>query len=309
MAQVYYSVLIERTIPDHAFSAFMDMAMRAGHLGYARINIGYSRVDVARNTVAKAFILQTKSDDDTLVMLDCDHTHPDDVVERLARHDEDVVVALAFRRCPPYDPQIYRHGQAGNLVQPTEWGQGLLKIDAFGMAAIAIKRRVFRKLDESGMSYPYFRFWYPKGMGLREQVPLRGHLLWPGLRSGRHRVLLRHDGGVPAPDGRHRAGRHLGGVPGRSSRVPARYERGQLAPTGPSGRSWGARNEPLTPCRSPATPGRRQPYSVANTVLRRAGDSLARSRLQRRAHASGLRPLEDHGRRDVRPESVEKLRR
>ena len=162
---------MERTIPDYAFSAFMDLGMRAGSLGFARINIGYSRIDVARNTVAKAFILQAKSDDDTLVMLDMDHIHPDYTVERLASHDEDVVCALAFRRCPPYDPQIYRFNDDGNLVQPSEWGQGLLKIDAFGCAAIAIKRRAFRKLDESGMAYPYFRFWYPKGMGLDNKFP------------------------------------------------------------------------------------------------------------------------------------------
>jgi len=162
---------MERTIPDYAFASFMDMAMRAGHLGFARINIGYSRIDVARNTVAKSFILQARNDDDTLVMLDMDHLHPDYTVERLASHDEDVVCALAFRRCPPYDPQIYRFNDDGALVQPSEWGQGLLKIDAFGCAAIAIKRRTFRKLDESGMSYPYFRFWYPKGMGLDNRFP------------------------------------------------------------------------------------------------------------------------------------------
>jgi len=171
VAQVYFSVLPERTIPDYAFSAFMDLAMRAGARGFARINIGYGRIDVARNTVAKAFILQSKSDDDTLVMMDMDHIHPDTVVERLARHDEGVVVALAFRRCAPYDPQIYRFNDDGNLVQPSEWGQGLLKIDAFGCAAIAIKRWVFRKLDESGMAYPYFRFWYPKGMGFDNKFP------------------------------------------------------------------------------------------------------------------------------------------
>jgi hypothetical protein len=171
MPQVYYSVLPERTIPEHGFASLMDLAMRAGAQGFARINIGYSRVDVARNTVVKAFILQSKSDDDTLVMLDCDHTHPDTVVERLARHDEDVVVALAFRRCPPYDPQIYRHGPEGVLIQPSEWGQGLLKVDAFGCAAIAIKRRAFRKLDDHGMLYPYFRFWYPKGMKLDNSFP------------------------------------------------------------------------------------------------------------------------------------------
>jgi hypothetical protein len=171
LPQVYFSVLPERTIPEHAFAGFLDLSMRAGAQGFARINIGYSRIDVARNTVVKAFILQSKSDDDTLVMMDCDHTHPHDVVERLARHNEDVVCALAFRRCPPYDPQIYRHNEEGVLVQPSEWGQGLLKIDAFGFAAVAIKRRAFRKLEDSGIAYPWFRFWYPKGMTFDNSFP------------------------------------------------------------------------------------------------------------------------------------------
>lgn len=171
MPQVYYSVLMERTIPDYAFAGFMDMAMRAGWKGFARINIGYSRVDVARNTVVKAFLGQTTDPDDTLIMLDCDHVHPDDVLERLAAHNEDVVVALAFRRCEPYDPQIYRFGPDNRLIQPSEWGKGLLPIDAFGCAAVAMKRRVFTKLEAQGIAYPWFRFWYPKGMGMDNNFP------------------------------------------------------------------------------------------------------------------------------------------
>jgi hypothetical protein len=171
MSQVYFSILPERTIPEHAYASHMNLAMRAGALGYRRINVSYNRVDVARNLVCKTFIQQTEDDDDTLVMMDCDHCHPDTIVERLARHSEDVVVALAFRRSPPYDPQIYRHGPNNQLVQPSEWEQGLLKIDAFGCAAIAIKRRTFRKLDEFGMMYPYFRFWYPKSMKMENTFP------------------------------------------------------------------------------------------------------------------------------------------
>jgi len=171
LSQVYYAILQERTGvgSDAAFSACLDLAMRAGHLGYARINVGYTRVDVARNRITQEFLRHSNEPGDVLIMLDGDHVHPRHTLERLAGYDEDVVAALAFRRCPPYDPQMYRYNERNELVQPSSWEKGLVPVDAFGMAAIAIKRRVFARLDEHGLTYPYFRFWYPR-VPMDEQI-------------------------------------------------------------------------------------------------------------------------------------------
>jgi hypothetical protein len=170
LGQVYYSVLVERAITDLAFAGFLDLTLRAGRQGYARINVGYCRVDVARNKIARAFLEAPEpADDDTLIMMDADHLHPRDILERLASHEEDVVAALAFRRCPPYDPQMYRWNEAKQLVQPSSWDEGLVPVDAFGMAAFAVKRRVFQKLIDAGHEYPFFRFWYPRA-AMAEQI-------------------------------------------------------------------------------------------------------------------------------------------
>jgi hypothetical protein len=149
-------------MPDHCVSNFLDMSMRAGALGYHRINVGYSRIDVARSQIVRTFLEAGDDPDDTLVMMDMDHIHPRDTIERLADHEHDVVAALAFRRCPPYDPQMYKIHEDGTLVQASSWDTGLVEVDAFGMAAFATKRRVYRKLEEAGANFPYFRFWYPR---------------------------------------------------------------------------------------------------------------------------------------------------
>lgn len=170
MSQVYWAVLMERTIPDYAFAAFMDMSMRAGNKGYARINVGYTRIDVARNRVAQTFVESTDDPDDVLIMLDMDHIHSRDTLDRLAAHGQDVVAALAFRRCPPYDPQMYKLVNDA-LVQPSTWEPGLLEVDAFGMAAFAVRRRVFDALEERGVHYPWFRFWYPNVPMAQQSFP------------------------------------------------------------------------------------------------------------------------------------------
>jgi hypothetical protein len=57
------------------------------------------------------------------------------------------------------------------LVQPSEWDKGLVEVDAFGMAAFAVKRKVFAQLEEHGISFPYFRFWYPHVSMMQQTFP------------------------------------------------------------------------------------------------------------------------------------------
>lgn len=163
MSQVYYTVLMERTIMGESFPGLMDIATRAGGLGYTRISMPYTRVDVARNRAVEMFRSKGGDPNDLLIMLDMDHMHDPDILERLDSANLPVLAALAFRRGEPHDPQMYRHGPGGQLVQPSEWEEGPVRVDAFGAAALAIRRWVFDKLEEHGFSHPFFRFWYPKG--------------------------------------------------------------------------------------------------------------------------------------------------
>src|SRR3989337_2798540 len=138
---IYFAVLNERAIQHEAVDAREDLGEVARLQGAERIRSAYSRVDVARNRIAKKFMELTKNPKDTIVMLDTDHTHPQDIVYRLVRHDVGVIGALCFRRGEPYDPQFYVRGEDGELRQPVEWDpEALDKGTIIGTGAIAIQR-------------------------------------------------------------------------------------------------------------------------------------------------------------------------
>ena len=163
--QVFFAVLNERAIQHEAIDAREDLGEVARIMGAERIRSAYSRVDVARNRISKKFMELTKNPKDTVVMLDTDHTHPMDIVYRLARHDVGVVGALCFRRGEPYDPQFYVRGEDGELRQPVEWDPEALDKGAIvGSGAIAIQRWVFEALEAKGFHYPWFRNMYTDGV-------------------------------------------------------------------------------------------------------------------------------------------------
>ncbi len=160
--QVFVAPLVERTGvgTDIAFHALLRVAHACGHSNYALIHLPYSRTDVARSNAVKSFRQATTQQDDTLVMLDGDHDHPPDIVHRLVAADVPVVACLAFRRSEPYDPQAYVRTEDGELYQVSEWTPTRERVTFAGMAAIAIKRSVFDKLEVAGYHPPFFRYPY-----------------------------------------------------------------------------------------------------------------------------------------------------
>jgi hypothetical protein len=160
--QVYWSVLLERNVHWRPASSLFRVAGNAALNGYNQIEMPYARTDDARNQIVKNFLMHSQHPDDTLVMLDNDHDHPENVVTELARRPEGVVAALAFRRSPPHDPLWFVRQDDGTLRQPAEWEEGLVyECDAVGTGAIAIKRRVFDALRDHGYRWPWFRYEYP----------------------------------------------------------------------------------------------------------------------------------------------------
>ena len=141
--------------------------------GHPFIRTQYARTDLQRNKLAE-HLLQT--DFTHVLMLDADHRYPPDIVERLTRWvrpklttddrrpttaandgaERLVVAGLAFRRCEPYDPNVYlvdreRH----ELLQPAEWGKGLMPVDIAGTAAMLISRTVFERLPKPWFAMDY----------------------------------------------------------------------------------------------------------------------------------------------------------
>ena len=165
--RVFWAALMERSIPEIGASALMNVAMVAGANGFTRIAVPYMRVDWARDMIVRAFLDGTTDPNDLLIMLDCDHQHPQDILVKLASHPPKmgVVGALAFRRGPPYEAMFFMRDKQGILRSPAEWEPGCYKCDAVGTGAIAIRRWVFTELDKHGYTWPHFRFEYPPESG------------------------------------------------------------------------------------------------------------------------------------------------
>lgn len=156
---VYIACLKERAILEDGVNALEGLMLEAGRRGYHRIDVPYTRTDLARNLISVLFLEDARDDDDALVMLDCDHKHPPDLIERLLSHNVDVVGALAFKRDHPFSPCFFVQ-EGDSVVFPKTWSYGLVPCYTVGTGAIAIRKRVFRKLEEKGCYWPYFRYSY-----------------------------------------------------------------------------------------------------------------------------------------------------
>ena len=156
--RVFWSVMMERTIHNYAVSSLLDLAMAAGMSNMPRIGALYGRTDAARNLICHSFLQLSRHPDDKIIMLDCDHQHPPDILERLAARPEGVVAALAFRRSAPYEPMFFVR-QNGRLRKPGEFERIVYECDAVGTGAIAIKRSALDTLMKAGYNY-FFRYEY-----------------------------------------------------------------------------------------------------------------------------------------------------
>ena len=157
--RVFWIMLLERNLSYEAVTSLCQVAYDCALRDYTQMFLPYCRTDIARNKAVNSFMEVSEDDDDVLVMLDADHAHPMDIVARLAASPEGVTGALAFRRGAPFDPCFYVRCADGQLAQPAEFG-GLHEGTVVGTGAIAIKRWVFKALEQAGVKAPYFRYVY-----------------------------------------------------------------------------------------------------------------------------------------------------
>lgn len=153
--RVLLGIPLERTISyaSDVFFPFADIFAQGPTYLKSSFNV---RIDVTRNLMARELLNTTFTH---LLMLDIDHIHPKDIIQRLSRwpalygDDVPVVCGMNFRRQPPYDPIM------GNLVigttrRPiiTEWDSGLIQFDECGAASLLVSRKVFETIP-----FPWFR--------------------------------------------------------------------------------------------------------------------------------------------------------
>lgn len=165
--QVWWGPLPERCIYDVAFQAMQKIAYRMGrlsvqtNLGWIPIYKNYGRTDTSRQGMGEIFMQQSERPDDTLVMLDIDHDHPTNVIQRMVAHNKPVVVPLMFRRQPPFDACAFRIGPDGAWHHVMSMPPGLHRMDAVGSGVIAIQRQVFEQLRAAGHDW-WFKYEYMK---------------------------------------------------------------------------------------------------------------------------------------------------
>lgn len=141
---------------EQVFFSFIAIAQQ----GVPFLQIPYGRTDLVRNIAVKALL---ESDYTHILMLDADHKHPADIVQRLARwvladRSIQIVGGLNFRRIAPYDPCAFIKTPNGNGKEysyPHEWDQGLLEVDLIGTGCVLIAREVFKAMEPPWFYYPY----------------------------------------------------------------------------------------------------------------------------------------------------------
>jgi hypothetical protein len=150
--RILVGIPMERNVPDRTVMSLWAIAQH----GWPLVQAGYmGRTDETRNYMARQLL---NSDYTHLFMMDSDHMHPEDVVERHARwvvgHPEKRIIGgLHFRRGAPYEPCIFLLDDEGYFA-PNEWPKGLLTVEAVGHGTLLVHRSVFEELDYPWWAYP-----------------------------------------------------------------------------------------------------------------------------------------------------------
>jgi hypothetical protein len=119
---------------------------------------------------------------DYLFMIDDDMIAPQDLFERLYRHNVDIVAPLAFTRLPPHKPVLYRIKTGYDSVEHKDYyinysvldypKDTLVEVDAVGFGAVLIKADVFKTLKKP---------WFMTTSGAGEDI----HFCWQATKNGK----------------------------------------------------------------------------------------------------------------------------
>lgn len=152
----------EKSSPGNTtvFLNWLKLAKRWGEQGLSFCGTSEGPPSLTRDYLARTFLADKQFTH--LLMLDSDHLHPVDIVERLTRwlgHEgaPQVISALNYQRKPPFRPAafFFDNPETMGLMHLATWPQGLVKVDAVGCSAILIERSVLERMKE-----PWFEFHY-----------------------------------------------------------------------------------------------------------------------------------------------------
>lgn len=135
------------------------------------VNVGYTEVTMAINEAIHMF-LDTNYHTHFLI-LDIDHVHPTDIVQRLSRwvvkdNNVKIVGGVNHRRTEPFDPCAYRKDSDHKLstlsvgeLEEAEKNDRLVECDSMGAGCILIAREVFEAIEPPWWEWDYKN--YDKG--------------------------------------------------------------------------------------------------------------------------------------------------
>jgi GT2 family glycosyltransferase len=133
--------------------------------------------EVAYNMIANCLVHEARdsqvinsieNDVDYLFFLDSDMMPSPNTLKQLISHDKDIVSAMCFKRNPPFQPCFYtkacirKDEKTGAIIPvmesvlaPETWdNEGLVRVEAVGMACCLIKVDVFKKLNGGNWFFP-----------------------------------------------------------------------------------------------------------------------------------------------------------
>ena len=178
---ILIGIPMERQMLQEAFFGFAKILQQGWPLG----ELPYTRNDIARHKMCK-FLMDGPYTH--LLMLDSDHVHPPNIVQRLARwflaypDEVEVVGGLNFRRGEPYDPCAFVDPGDGQFHRMASWVPGALRVDALGSGSMMIAKTALAKLPEAegwfDYDYPDHSGWPGTDMTFSRKCREHGINLW-----------------------------------------------------------------------------------------------------------------------------------
>ncbi len=148
-----------RNVETSAFLHWITLIQRLTQAGHAIIGTSDGPTALVREFLSRRFVEEKEFTH--LLMLDTDHAHPPDIVDRLTRwlHNEArplVVSGLNYQRKAPFRPAAFMFdGPEYGILPLTSWPAGLVQVDAVGAASLLIAREVFERLPAPWWEFVY----------------------------------------------------------------------------------------------------------------------------------------------------------
>ena len=125
-----------------------------------------------------------RENSDYLMFIDSDMRFNFDTIYRLLAHNKDMIGAMTHRRKPPYQPCIFKYdGKRDHydFIKDLTYKEGLIKVDAMGMAFTLIKTKVLKALPEPFTACEFTI--HPKTRGIvGEDINLCKHIKKAGFK-------------------------------------------------------------------------------------------------------------------------------